>query len=52
MRIALVIPKLAVGGAERVSISLCNMLAARGYSIVIVTFWQDGRQNYDLHQRS
>lgn len=50
MRIALVIPKLAVGGAERVSISLCNMLVARDHSIVIVTFWQEARLMLDLQQ--
>ena len=42
MRIAFVIPSLSVGGAERVSISLANMLCDRGHDVSMITFWSSG----------
>ncbi len=42
MQIAFVLPKLAVGGAERVTLSLMNMLAARGHDVSVITFWSSG----------
>ncbi|MHB1460056.1 MAG: glycosyltransferase [Armatimonadota bacterium] len=42
MRIAFVLPKLAVGGAERVTLSLMNMLAAKGHEVSVITFWSSG----------
>lgn len=49
MRIAFVIPSLAVGGAERVSISLANMLCSRGHEVSIITFWSSGLLQDVLH---
>ncbi len=49
MQIAFVLPKLAVGGAERVTLSLMNMLANRGHEVSVITFWSSGSLSNMLH---
>lgn len=52
LRIALIIPALSAGGAERVAATLCNRWAALRHDVHIVTFEQDGTpSHYDLDPR-
>ena len=37
-----VVPNLRIGGAQRVAVTLCNELLARGHTVVLVTLGEGG----------
>lgn len=49
MRLALVIPTLGGGGAERVMVALANAWAAEGAAVTLITLVPSDRDKYPLH---
>jgi GalNAc-alpha-(1->4)-GalNAc-alpha-(1->3)-diNAcBac-PP-undecaprenol alpha-1,4-N-acetyl-D-galactosaminyltransferase len=52
MRIALVIPHFAAGGAERVASLLCNFWARSGHSVTAITFETPGAEPFFSLERA